>query len=853
MKKLNEGPTIKTDHKGSHLTNADGEVVQSFAKDRAGLKAARQSMYKNYKGLNMKKPEPQEPVEEDSAVDPRINIHRGEQVMKNNYRKNAGVDMPADKVAKMQSTRADWDADNEAKFGKFDWNKTPEFEKPNARASELNKQAKAARANFKSPTLTPQERETYKQSRNAQTAQANKQRVANGQTPFAMEDTITENTGGFEVRLDNGGRVPIGKHTFTYHVNDASEANAVARSAEKSGMTVLDIDSEEIRIDAQAHKHSSLVNSLQDLEINGYITEGVTVHPSMVSQKGRYKVFYSIQDSLKVAQITRWAVKNNITVRKYDTDKFIIRGNASDHRSMVSYLRNKGISADATVMNPLITKDTDIYSDDDINADIKQTYNVDDEGHLVTGDGDEVTGPGISTRIQQKIQQDRLMHNEDNTMSNLDKKLKKQLEEGITVNTTSTNDDNVENNVNVTATGADAMELMNMLKMAGIGGQTEAPIEEIPSEDEGCGCSDMPNEIDSMRDMIGTMDNINVEVIPMEDKTVEESTDSSLVHEIVKHLASYDTPTQDEIFRVVKTFEPNDEARDKLYQEVLDAMESTDSSLVDEIVKHLAFYYDTPTQDEIFRVVKTFEPNDEARDDLYQEVLDEMGFIEEDAELANAPDEKYADTDTLVNKISGGLNRRKKAYAKAENGDNPMAVTESEEELTTRLLKEYDEFKVTAPADSEEGNWEIENVGKWAVKIGNTENVEATDGELDLPFDTDLASALADEAMTEVKKPDADGDGIPDWADKDEECKYCGGECPQDEEHACDGYLGDIDNLYADEELQEDDVEEGLRMEFPDGSCEGSKCPDDRNRRKKPKKLDTDTDALDDEMSEDKK
>ena len=754
MKKLNEGPTIKTDHKGSHLTNADGEVVQSFAKDRAGLKAARQSMYKNYKGLNMKKPEPQEPVEEDSAVDPRINIHRGEQVMKNNYRKNAGVDMPADKVAKMQSTRADWDADNEAKFGKFDWNKTPEFEKPNARASELNKQAKAARANFKSPTLTPQERDTYKQSRNAQTAQANKQRVANGQTPFAMEDTITENTGGFEVRLDNGGRVPIGKHTFTYHVNDASEANAVARSAEKSGMTVLDIDSEEIRIDAQAHKHSSLVNSLQDLEINGYITEGVTVHPSMVSQKGRYKVFYSIQDSLKVAQITRWAVKNNITVRKYDTDKFIIRGNASDHRSMVSYLRNKGISADATVMNPLITKDTDIYSDDDINADIKQTYNVDDEGHLVTGDGDEVTGPGISTRIQQKIQQDRLMHNEDNTMSNLDKKLKKQLEEGITVNTTSTNDDNVENNVNVTATGADAMELMNMLKMAGIGGQTEAPIEEIPSEDEGCGC-DMPNEIDSMRDMIGTMDNINVEVIPMEDKTVEESTDSSLVHEIVKHLASYDTPTQDEIFRVVKTFEPNDEARD----------------------------------------------------DLYQEVLDEMGFIEEDAELANAPDEKYADTDTLVNKISGGLNRRKKAYAKAENGDNPMAVTESEEELTTRLLKEYDEFKVTAPADSEEGNWEIENVGKWAVKIGNTENVEATDGELDLPFDTDLASALADEAMAEAEDTD----------------------------------------------LVEDDVEEGLRMEFPDGSCEGSKCPDDRNRRKKPKKLDTDTDALDDEMSEDKK
>jgi len=247
------------------------------------------------------------------------------------------------------------------------------------------------------------------------------------------------------------------------------------------------------------------------------------------------------------------------------------------------------------------------------------------------------------------------------------------------------------------------MELIQMLKMAGIGGQAQAPIEEIPSEDEGCGC-DMPNEIDSMRDMISNMDNIvDVEIV----------------------------------------------------------------------------------------------------------ALDDIEAVEEEAELANAPDEKYADTDTLVNKISGGLNRRKKAYAKAENGDNPMAVTESEEELTTRLLKEYDEFKVTAPADSEEGNWEIENVGKWAVKIGNTENVEATDGELDLPFDTDLASALADEAMAEAEDTD----------------------------------------------LVEDDVEEGLRMEFPDGSCEGSRCPDDRNRRKKPKKLDTDTDtdALDDEMSEDKK
>jgi len=39
-----------------------------------------------------------------------------------------------------------------------------------------------------------------------------------------------------------------------------------------------------------------------------------------------------------------------------------------------------------------------------------------------------------------------------------------------------------------------------------------------------------------------------------------------------------------------------------------------------------------------------------------------------------------------------------------------------------------------------------------------------------------------------------------------EECKYCGGDCPNDEDHACDGYLGDIDGLYEAEEVMELDT-----------------------------------------------
>jgi hypothetical protein len=34
---------------------------------------------------------------------------------------------------------------------------------------------------------------------------------------------------------------------------------------------------------------------------------------------------------------------------------------------------------------------------------------------------------------------------------------------------------------------------------------------------------------------------------------------------------------------------------------------------------------------------------------------------------------------------------------------------------------------------------------------------------------------------------------------EEEACKYCGGNCPNDEDHACDGYLGDIDGLYQGE------------------------------------------------------
>jgi hypothetical protein len=43
----------------------------------------------------------------------------------------------------------------------------------------------------------------------------------------------------------------------------------------------------------------------------------------------------------------------------------------------------------------------------------------------------------------------------------------------------------------------------------------------------------------------------------------------------------------------------------------------------------------------------------------------------------------------------------------------------------------------------------------------------------------------------------------------EEKCRYCGGNCPDDPNFACDGFIGDIDNLYGSyDEDDEDDLNE---------------------------------------------
>ncbi len=63
--------------------------------------------------------------------------------------------------------------------------------------------------------------------------------------------------------------------------------------------------------------------------------------------------------------------------------------------------------------------------------------------------------------------------------------------------------------------------------------------------------------------------------------------------------------------------------------------------------------------------------------------------------FANEPEEKVQDVDSLVNKHSGGLNRQKSSFTRAEPGDNPMTAEDkiTEEELANSLRSQYENFK----------------------------------------------------------------------------------------------------------------------------------------------------------------
>lgn len=100
---------------------------------------------------------------------------------------------------------------------------------------------------------------------------------------------------------------------------------------------------------------------------------------------------------------------------------------------------------------------------------------------------------------------------------------------------------------------------------------------------------------------------------------------------------------------------------------------------------------------------------DDDHDQIEMKMIDQIEADYGMQEWANSPegvegDEDYRDQDYMTNMMGDDLHKKKKAYKAAQDGDNAMAV----ESIKAQLMK----------------------------------------------------------ALAEKKKPDADGDGVPDWADK---------------------------------------------------------------------------------------
>ena len=75
-------------------------------------------------------------------------------------------------------------------------------------------------------------------------------------------------------------------------------------------------------------------------------------------------------------------------------------------------------------------------------------------------------------------------------------------------------------------------------------------------------------------------------------------------------------------------------------------------------------------------------------------------------------------------------------------------------------------------------------------------DIDVKTGDIVLVNGDDYNIADDEDAEQNLQTMYAEINGDNGDMDMDEECKYCGGDCPNDEDHACDGYLGDIDGLY---------------------------------------------------------
>jgi hypothetical protein len=84
------------------------------------------------------------------------------------------------------------------------------------------------------------------------------------------------------------------------------------------------------------------------------------------------------------------------------------------------------------------------------------------------------------------------------------------------------------------------------------------------------------------------------------------------------------------------------------------------------------------------KIIQTLDRDDDGDHDMDDHELEKKS---KDESYANEPDEKYDDHNTMINDLSGGINRQKKMFKPAAKGDNPMAIESIKEKLYALLAE----------------------------------------------------------------------------------------------------------------------------------------------------------------------
>ena len=146
--------------------------------------------------------------------------------------------------------------------------------------------------------------------------------------------------------------------------------------------------------------------------------------------------------------------------------------------------------------------------------------------------------------------------------------------------------------------------------------------------------------------------------------------------------------------------------------------------------------------------------------------------IEEETEYKPTPANDKLDLDDYSKKSPESIAKQKKSLDKAPSrGDNPLEYSLDESEIYESLMDDFIEDE---------------------IKETTEEKVEETEEKI---------SEVEEETSEEPQKL------------AEEKCRYCGGDCPDDPNHACDGFIGDIDNLYGSyDEEGEDEMDENAEL-----------------------------------------